>query len=301
MLEAYAEAEAREKSAASDTIERSFSERIAGIADVLHTQVVELDGVVVSITTSAERFTGSADTLANDALEASLAVAQVSASTDHLARSVGEIGDRIAQCAQSAAEAALHAKLGDAAVAKFSDTTVSIDQITSLIRRIAEQTKLLAMNATIEAARAGPSGRGFAVVASEVQNLAKETSAAIDRVGQQVGVIRASARESSDAIHTLASKIEEVSAIATVIASSVLEQGNETRAIAKSVKKAALGNEHVSALMAAMKIEALRSLDLAGVLARAAAGIGLQGITVREITKTFMRDVTIAQRSGAAG
>jgi methyl-accepting chemotaxis protein len=171
--------------------------------------------------------------------------------------------------------------------------------VTTLINQIADRTRLLGLNATIEAARAGPSGRGFAVVASEVQSLAKETSNAIDRVSQQVSLIRNSARESAAAIHALAERIEEVSAITSLISSSVVEQETATQAIALSVKRAALGNEQVSHLMASMKIEAGRSLDLAGLLTRAATGIGLQGATVRDITDTFMTEVHVAQNSGA--
>jgi methyl-accepting chemotaxis protein len=188
---------------------------------------------------------------------------------------VSEIGERIGQCARSAGDAAAQARLGDCAVAKFFETTASIDHIAAVIHRITEQTKLLALNATIEAARAGAAGRGFAVVASEVSSLAKETSAAVKQVSQQV---------------------EEVSAITSLIAASVLEQGEETKAIAVSVKRAAVGNEQVSQLMAAMKAEASRSLDLAGLLAAAEAGIGLQGNMVREVTKTLMTDIQTAQR-----
>ncbi len=209
---------------------------------------------------------------------------------------MSEIGERIGQCARSAGDAAAQARLGDCAVAKFFETTASIDHIAAVIHRITEQTKLLALNATIEAARAGAAGRGFAVVASEVSSLAKETSAAVKQVSQQVGLIRQSAEESSAAIHTLAGKIEEVSAITSLIAASVLEQGEETKAIAVSVKRAAVGNEQVSQLMAAMKAEASRSLDLAGLLAAAEAGIGLQGNMVREVTKTLMTDIQTAQR-----
>ena len=297
VLEAYANVEAEERRATTRLIERSFAARIANVSDVLGTQVIDLDGAVVSISASAGQTTNSADMLADDALKASRAVREISASTDELARSISYIGQRIAQCAQSAGDATVQARLGDSAVAKLADSTAAIDQITSFINQIADQTKLLALNATIEAARAGQAGRGFAVVASEVTSLAKQTSGAISRVSQQVSLIRGSAQESSAAIHSLADRIADVSSITSMIAASVLQQGAVTQGIAMSVKEAALGNEQVSKLMTTMKVEASRSLDLAGKLAAAAAGIGLQGTMVRDITQKFMSDVHAAQRS----
>lgn len=162
----------------------------------------------------------------------------VAAATEELNSSIQEIAGQVGRSTEVVRSATEKTSLSVSEVEALSAAGDRIGAMVGLIQEIAEQTNLLALNATIEAARAGEAGRGFAVVASEVKQLAEQTARATGEISQHISEIQTSTQKAATGIREIAEINTEVDSVTSTIATAVEQQQAATQEIAHTITAA---------------------------------------------------------------
>jgi methyl-accepting chemotaxis protein len=288
-----------------------FDTFIAKLQDVIKQVASTTDQVAAASTQIAASSEQMAVSLGNQQQQTQ----QVSAAVEEMSSSVVEVAKRSGDAAAAASESGRQAQAGGQVVqqtvsemkqiassVQASSKSVSdlgskseqIGQIISVINDIADQTNLLALNAAIEAARAGEHGRGFAVVADEVRKLAERTTTATEEVARSIREIQTDTGAAVGCIEEGTKKVQSGVQFATNAGEALrkIVQGSENvrqmvQSIAAAAEEQSAAGEQISKSVEQINAVTRESAEGAQQSSKAAAELSKQAELLERLVGRF--------------
>lgn len=237
----------------------------------------KIDNAATQTSAMAERVVNSAS-LQNEA------AAAIASAIEQMSAAIGQINSSTQDARARARDAAAAADAGAASINRTSQETDQvvaevgkasetisalgseserISTIVKVIKEVAEQTNLLALNAAIEAARAGEQGRGFAVVADEVRQLAERTRNSAEEIREMVGSMQTSMRQAVADMAGVAARTQKSRALSENAAASMTEILNSASQVSEAISEvsAALAEQDRTAQTITRRIEAVAQMS----------------------------------------
>jgi len=224
-----------------------------------------------SIASSAMQMNSNANNVSSTTQQMALHIDMIAGAIESMSLSINELGEKAHHGSSIAEQAVNRASNAISIMKTLGESANVIGGVTDVIKRIADTTSLLALNADIEAASAGSVGKGFAVVANEIKEFARQSSNAAENIADQIASIQENSKNAIHAIYEIADTINLFYSSSEHTTRELGEQINIANEIVSNVTSA---NNKISDIAAAMTQLSLVTNEIAMSLGIAAKGTG---------------------------
>jgi methyl-accepting chemotaxis protein len=272
----------------------NFEASVGGVVRAVKDAASDLTDTAGSMNSTAEHTSNQSLVVVDASGRASANVQAVAVAAEQLSFSISEIGTNASRSQDIAQRAIASASHSQQVVQTLADGARKIGEVIGQIQSIASQTNMLALNASIEAARAGIAGQGFAVVANEVKALANQTATATKNISLHIADIQEATSEAVVTIEDIARIITEIGETSTAIAAAIEQQEAATQEITRSIQAAAKGTEVVTKNIAGVQDASKETGVRAILVLDAAHGLSAHADNLNNEVHAFLSRVIVA-------
>lgn len=218
-------------------------------------------------------------------------VGSVAHASEDLSASIREISQQINESTRLVRKTVEQTDLTSSESEKLMTYAQRVNDVLDLISSISHQTRLLSLNATIEAERAGDMGKGFAVVANEVRSLAAQTEESVKQIQQTISDVQNASSRISSALQETKKDVDAVSQSSSIMAAAAEEQSSSTANISHTMRDAASATGTVVRSLGQIVESASKTGEASSSVHEASADLAAKARQLRNNVEAFLKAV----------